>query len=323
LEGFWNQCLVPLAQWAAEKLVPVILKAVATGLRTITTLLQETGDGFAALVQACTPAAEFLGSVVLTVFDQLRRIFANTTAGIKNNTLDLEGILMTLAGTVTTLWEQIGPALEIIRSHFAVTFEDIAKQVATSTNYLLQLLRGVLTFLSGVFTGQWETCFAGLALICNGKINFMISLLNQLLTAFTGALNGISRLLNSIRITVPDWVPSLGGKTFSLSLPTFKTPKIPYLAQGAVLPANRPFLAMVGDQKHGTNIEAPLSTIEAAMANTMEDFSAGNMAGHQATVAVLQEILEAVLGIHIGDGDIAAAADRYRSKMAVMQGIPI
>ncbi len=323
LEHFWLHCIVPLAQWTVEKLVPIILKAVATGLRTITTLLQDTGDGFAALMQACAPVAEFLGSVVLTVFDQLRRIFANTTASIKNGTLDLNGTLMTLADTVTVLWEQIEPALEIIHSYFAVTFEAIGKQVATTANYLMQILRGVLTFLSGVFTGQWEKCFAGIATVCNGKINFIVSLLNLLLTALTGALNGISRLLNSIRITVPDWVPSFGGKTFSLSLPAFKAPQIPYLAKGAVLPANQPFLAMVGDQKHGTNIEAPLSTIEAAVANTMEDFSAGNMAGHQATVAVLQEILEAVLGIHIGDSDIAAAAERYRSKMAVMQGIPI
>ena len=46
-------------------------------------------------------------------------------------------------------------------------------------------------------------------------------------------------------------------------------PRIPPLAQGAVLPPNQPFLAMVGDQKHGTNIEAPLSTIEEAVENVL------------------------------------------------------
>ena len=39
------------------------------------------------------------------------------------------------------------------------------------------------------------------------------------------------------------------------------TYKLPALAKGAVLPPNKPFLALVGDQKHGTNIEAPLQTI--------------------------------------------------------------
>ena len=41
-----------------------------------------------------------------------------------------------------------------------------------------------------------------------------------------------------------------------------ETPKIPYLATGAVIPPNAPFLAVLGDQKRGTNVEAPLSAIE-------------------------------------------------------------
>ena len=40
--------------------------------------------------------------------------------------------------------------------------------------------------------------------------------------------------------------------------------EIPKLATGAVLPANREFLAVLGDQKHGTNVEAPLDTIRQA-----------------------------------------------------------
>lgn len=46
-------------------------------------------------------------------------------------------------------------------------------------------------------------------------------------------------------------------------------PSIPYLAQGAVLPPNKPFMAMVGDQKNGTNVEAPLDTIKQALAEVM------------------------------------------------------
>ena len=97
--------------------------------------------------------------------------------------------------------------------------------------------------------------------------------------------------------------------------------KIPYLAQGAVLPANRPFLAVVGDQKHGANVEAPLETIQEAVALVMGDVVASNMAGHEATVGVLREILDAVLGIEIGDEVIGRAAARYGSRMAVVRGV--
>lgn len=62
----------------------------------------------------------------------------------------------------------------------------------------------------------------------------------------------------------------LGKKVISAgSFQLLRLPSIPYLAQGAVLPANKPFLAMVGDQKNGTNIEAPLETIKQALAEVM------------------------------------------------------
>lgn len=54
-------------------------------------------------------------------------------------------------------------------------------------------------------------------------------------------------------------------------------PNIPMLAQGAVLPANKPFLAMVGDQKNGTNVEAPLETIKQALAEVMAQYGNGDV----------------------------------------------
>ena len=81
-----------------------------------------------------------------------------------------------------------------------------------------------------------------------------------------------------------------------------------------------PFLAVVGDQRHGTNVEAPLATIQEAVALCMQDVMASNLAGHEATVAVLREILEAVLGIHIGDDTVGQAVARYNAKMAIIKG---
>ena len=93
-----------------------------------------------------------------------------------------------------------------------------------------------------------------------------------------------------------------------------------HLARGAVIPPNAPFLAMLGDQTHGTNIEAPLSTIQEAVAAIMEDYAAATLAGHEATVGVLQQILEAVLGIEIGDEVLGAAANRYNARLSAMRG---
>lgn len=48
------------------------------------------------------------------------------------------------------------------------------------------------------------------------------------------------------------------------AMPALRSIEVPALAQGAVIPANKKFLAVLGDQTKGTNVEAPLSTIQQA-----------------------------------------------------------
>ena len=83
--------------------------------------------------------------------------------------------------------------------------------------------------------------------------------------------------MRNINITIPSWIPVFGGKTISFGSKRLSFPQIPYLASGAVLPANRPFLAVVGDQKHGTNVEAPLATIKQAVAEVLGAGTGGNI----------------------------------------------
>ena len=74
--------------------------------------------------------------------------------------------------------------------------------------------------------------------------------------------------------TLPDW---LGGHEFGgIDIPRLDKIKIPRLATGAVIPPNREFLAVLGDQKQGNNIEAPAAAIEAAVARGMAQYGGGN-----------------------------------------------
>lgn len=76
------------------------------------------------------------------------------------------------------------------------------------------------------------------------------------------------------------------------SMPKLKRTEVPALARGAVIPPNREFLAVLGDQKNGTNIEAPVSEIEAAVARGMQRY--GGTGGGQQTVIL--EVDKKVLG---------------------------
>lgn len=97
--------------------------------------------------------------------------------------------------------------------------------------------------------------------IAKSPINMVIGFVNSMISALVKGLNSLINMLNKIQI--PEDIPVIGG--LGIDIPNIQdVPKIPYLATGAVIPANKEFLAVLGDQKHGTNVEAPLDIIKQA-----------------------------------------------------------
>ena len=97
--------------------------------------------------------------------------------------------------------------------------------------------------------GGFETAINGIISLFENMINFVISGINLLIKGIDAIVGAVGNLFGA------DWNVPLIPKV------SFGRLKIPRLAQGAVIPPNREFLAVLGDQKHGTNIEAPLQTI--------------------------------------------------------------
>lgn len=203
---------------------------------------------------------------------------------------------------------------------------------------------GVIDFIRGVFTGDWNRAINGLLDIFSGIFETIkeIALIpfnklaeaarnlarNVLPETWKAGINSViaivNRFINWMNKTLSFTVPPITiagqtifeGKRFSL----LNLPQIPQLAKGAVLPPNQPFLAMLGDQRHGTNIEAPLSTIQEAVAAVMGEQVAAMMAGFEALLEENRMLRETVEGIEIGDTTIGQAADRYKRKMNVVRG---
>lgn len=142
----------------------------------------------------------------------------------------------------------------------------------------------------------------------NGLIGSIERGLNNALSGVGGFVNKITGFLNKI--------PGV-----NIGRVSWGNIRLPRLAQGAVIPPNREFMAVLGDQKHGTNIEAPLSTIQEAVAIVMDDMIGGMMAGFESNQSVLQAILEAVNTIDTSDERYANAVDAYHRKVAVAKGV--
>ncbi len=90
--------------------------------------------------------------------------------------------------------------------------------------------------------------------------------------------------------------------------------KAPEISLGTVVPVSVPAAVAASDTSDTAR------AIQEKIDIAMEDFIQSNIAGHEATVAVLREILEAVLGIEIGDEVIGRAVDRYTRRMALRNG---
>lgn len=156
---------------------------------------------------------------------------------------------------------------------------------------IIDACKGVANFLTGVFTHDWQQAFDGLQEISDsfvnagialfeGAVNIIIDLINGMINGVVTGINFVIKALNSISFDVPDWVPLVGGKHFGVNLSPLTAPQIPKLsiprlATGAVIPPNREFLAVLGDQSQGTNIEAPLETIKQAFREALAESGSG------------------------------------------------
>lgn len=183
-----------------------------------------------------------------------------------------------------------------------------------------ETLRGLIDFVTGVFSGNWEKAWNGILTFLKGIINGIIGFINGMVRGIANGINAVIGALNRISVTIPDWVPTYGGRRFGFNLGYVSAPQIPYLAQGAVIPPNAPFMAVLGDQKHGTNIEAPLSTIQEAVALVMGDQLTAMMAGFNALLEENQRLRGVVENIELGDTTIGQAVNRYQQRVAIMRG---
>ena len=320
LSFLWYEVLTPFTAWILETLAPVLTDIFAAGLDLVTAAITPLVAGIQILWEALQPVVAFIGQAVVAALQNWQKHFELLAQVFREKSPVITGIFQNIAQMITTLWSVASPVLTALGNHFGNVFGIISQTVGTAVGYILEMLYGLTTFLSGVFTGSWEKAWEGMRLFLKSAVNGVITLLNSMISRLVAALNAVVRTANKLSFTVPEWVPSLGGRKFGVNLPYVNTPQIPYLAKGAVLPANKPFMAMVGDQRHGTNIEAPLSTIQEAVALVMEDQTGAILRGFEASLGVQKEILEAVLGIRIGDEVLGRAVDRYHRRMAIIQG---
>lgn len=157
-----------------------------------------------------------------------------------------------IAPIASFLLDVLSPAWTMVSSTVIGTVGSIVAAISDIAASIFTIFGGIIDFITGIFTGNWEKAWNGVVDIFKGIIDGIVGIFKLPINLIIDGMNGFISGLNKIQI--PDWVPAVGG--MGLNIPT-----IPKLAQGSWFPRNNPQLAIVGDNKQEPEIVTPESKI--------------------------------------------------------------
>lgn len=242
--------------------IPLLIAMIASLLLSITTSTghgQELINGVKETLQGFIDffAGIFTGDTERTakgiegIFSGLKGIIGSVIDGIRDW---LNGLLDWIDKKTNG---KLKPLITGIKAIVTAVFGNIKQTVGNVIDDIKTIFSGLIKFISGVFSGDFDKAWEGIKDIFKGIWNTIIDLLNGAINIIIKGLNWLIKQMNKISFDVPSWVPFVGGKSIGVNIDYISENVLPRLAKGAVIPANDEFLAVLGDQTHGNNIEAP------------------------------------------------------------------
>lgn len=271
-EWFWDEIVLPLSSFVIEDGLPAFFDLLSAALDLFNGVCETTRPVAEWLWDnLLDPIASWTGGTIVEVMGWLTEALQELSAWFDENGAAITEALIGFGEQVSRLWfEFIQPILELVKIgvQLAIAFlkgllEGFLGSVSNIIDDITLVLEGIINFITGVFTGNWEQAWLGVQQIFAGIWNGILDIVQGVIDGIVTGINAVIDAINSISVDIPDWVPFVGGSHFGMNLghitgfdvTQFKW--IPKLAQGAVLPPNKPFVAMLGDQTRGRNLEAP------------------------------------------------------------------
>lgn len=268
LTGSWIPLII------AGILSVVLAITVATGhgkelIESLKTVVRGFKDFFVGIFEGDLIAA--IGGLK-TAFDGLKGVAYAVLDSFRDMTNNLLSLLEYVCGKIGL---DISGIIQIAKNYVTNLFAILKDAASGSVDAIVRVWQGIIEFISGTFSQDWEMAWTGIKDILAGVLNGIITLFEKAANLCMNNINSILDLMQELTsFKLPDW---LGGFEFKgINIPRLDKIKLPRLATGAVIPPNREFLAVLGDQKQGTNIEAPAAAIEAAVARGMAQYGGGN-----------------------------------------------
>lgn len=290
----------------------IVVAKVITAVQTIMTILPALKGAIAAVnaTLAANPIALVVAAIaaLIAIFvtlwnncEEFREFWIGLWEALQ------EGASVVIDG-ISTAFTQLGEGFQVVGDGIMLLFDSIGTTFSTLGD-TLGTIAGTITdafqtmadTVGGIFNGMWE--------VIKGVINTIIGGVNGMIAGIEGGLNAVIGALNTLHWEIPSWVPGLGGYGFGFDIPKASFGRIPELATGAVIKPNSPFLAVLGDQTQGTNIEAPLATIQQALIDALKSPQAAGASGGPS-----------VINLYVGNEKFGTAVANANSRNAYISG---
>ena len=228
----WNKVLVPLGTFIGSVLAPVI--------QIISDLLSYFWE------QVVVPLANALYEAFGGAFSEVASLLTNDVIPIVNWLIDIFYVFWhyVLSPIVMFLWDYFKPVFEGV-------FAEVFNTIKSVIDGISRTFSGLIEFIAGIFTGDWERAWEGVKNIFGGiwdslkglvvkPLNIVIALFEGFANKIIDAWNWIKSSINSISIDVPEW---LGGGTIGFDLEMSDHISIPRFASGGFPEQGQMFIA--------------------------------------------------------------------------------
>ena len=203
-----------------------IMSGIQGPLVSIAQSLAPLITGFGQLAQQVFPVLAQVGQTVVTAFS---------------------GLVSALAPLVQSLLPPLGSLINLVGQAFIGLVNMVMPPITSLINFITPAFQGLMTilqnlidFVVNIFSGNWSAAWNNVTSIFGTIWGGISGLVKAPINAVIGIINSAIGAINSISVTVPDWVPLVGGQTLG-----FNIPQIPMLATGGTI--LEPMLAVVGD----------------------------------------------------------------------------
>ena len=217
------------------------------GIKAIATAIGPGGI-FIAAVTACIA----IGVLLYKNWDKIKEVAGEVWDWIKNKTSTfvntISSSLKNLASKIVTIWDNVKSS----------AYQKWTAIWSTVGNLVEKIKNGIV----GKFTSAKNKVvdiFGGIRDTIRNILNKVIGIVNRAIGTVNSAIGGIESAFSFGPWEVPT---PFGKKTIGFSATFPRVPTVPYLAKGAVIPPRSEFLAVLGDQKNGRNLEAPEGVIK-------------------------------------------------------------